>query len=113
MFNVDMTSLQLNKSKPKQAYVTLAACRALKKRCQSVSVTKKIPKYRCIKLMTLINAQGDLIATVAVLKDSNIQETALWKVIMQQDVHSLLAYQNHLSASLPNEADGQRDNVYY
>lgn len=82
MFNVDVTSLQLNKAKPKHAYITAEARRALKKRCQSVSVTKTVPKYRCIKLMTLINAQGDLISTTAILKDSHIPKVALWKVII-------------------------------
>ena len=80
IFNVDVTSLELNKDEPGTANITPEARDMLYERCQSVSITKDTLKYRSIKLMTMINANGDLVASVAILKDSNVENEALWNV---------------------------------
>ena len=47
---------------------------------RALAPTEDSAKYRSIKLMTMVNGQGKLVATIVILKDSKVKEPALWNV---------------------------------
>lgn len=80
IYNVDVTSLEHGRDEQAEAMITEEALRELKKINLAPTVVQPQPQYRCSKLMTLINAQGHLCASIVVIKDEGVSRQNLYKV---------------------------------
>lgn len=80
VFNVDVTSVELGLDPPPMVMVSPTASAKLKKANLGVTVTAPEKQYRSAKLMTIINAYGELNACVCIIKDDKLQNLTLHQV---------------------------------
>ena len=81
--NTDITSIVLNGWDNKvAAFVTRASRKLMKLKRLGSTITKNKHKRRSIKLMTTINAAGNLTSTIAMIKDRNFKKLKMWQVCL-------------------------------
>lgn len=79
LFNTDLTSVLLTKE-AKIAKVDEAGWQFLHDAHLSVGVLSKVPQDRTIKLLTTISAAGQLLCTIAIIKDDKLEDIVLEQV---------------------------------
>jgi hypothetical protein len=82
-WNVDVTSVLINNTLDLTVLVPAAAVKALDKACLGVTVTANEGQARSAKLMTLINAAGELAATIVIIKEAKAPKMSLTKVCIE------------------------------
>jgi hypothetical protein len=81
MFNVDVTSFEMNNGGSQPIFVTREALEELEQKCLSPNFTEDKLQRRGCSLMTLVSAAGTLDAAIVTIRDETVVAHQLHKVL--------------------------------